>query len=541
MIHRSSWLIGVGFLAIAMAGDDPRQGDETPPTSPAASAARPESPFKLESDEADGLMPDDDVSDTRQEVMEPDEELVESGEISPALLRKIDARMAEVAREIKPVSFTIPDDPPPHEGKLIDIPYLIDAPDLIQVEILEALPGRPISGERLVRPDGTICLEFYGDVYVRGLTPQQAKTRIVLHMRKYLTDEMLGLVDEFPEFDIEAAVPPHTTLEPYLPLPRRGDVIMEPGPEPEDDVQIDFEKLTPEQRDAIRDLLRTREQKKTRPSSSSSKTSRRTIHRVAQETPSAPRPAPVIVVPTEKGNIRVTIEVEGNLENSQPSTRPDSPHQVQGEDKWGEGSMRIIHPSDSDRVFVDVTAYNHDVYFVQGDVTASGRLPFTGNETVLDALNYAGGLADTADPANIRLVRPARGDTPAKVYRINYDAIVNEGDARSNLQLFPGDRIVVGRHPTVKSTVALDRALSFVNDATNTMLTSAMMAKQLRTAMQDAQLTPDQVRERVNAWVDMAWPLIEKGEAGVVDEKSFRDFLLESIVPDSKPQAEAPK
>src|SRR5262249_34228226 len=34
--------------------------------------------------------------------------------------------------------------------------YVVEPPDLLLVEVLEALPGRPISGERLVRPDGSI-------------------------------------------------------------------------------------------------------------------------------------------------------------------------------------------------------------------------------------------------------------------------------------------------------------------------------------------------------------------------------------------------
>ena len=65
----------------------------------------------------------------------------------------------------------IPDNPPPHEGAMISLPLVVEPPDLVVVEVLEALPGRPISGERLVRPDGTISLGFYGEVPVRGLTP----------------------------------------------------------------------------------------------------------------------------------------------------------------------------------------------------------------------------------------------------------------------------------------------------------------------------------------------------------------------------------
>ncbi len=70
--------------------------------------------------------------------------------------------------------------------------YVLEPPDLVLVEVLEALPGRPISGERLVRPDGKISLGFYGDVYVAGLTMPEVKEKIVLHLRKFLTDEALG-------------------------------------------------------------------------------------------------------------------------------------------------------------------------------------------------------------------------------------------------------------------------------------------------------------------------------------------------------------
>ena len=59
-------------------------------------------------------------------------------------------------------------------------------------------------------------------------------------------------------------------------------------------------------------------------------------------------------------------------------------------------SSRRSSREDSNRVFVDVTSYNSKVYYVQGDVGVPGQLPITGNETVLDAINYAGGLIPTA-------------------------------------------------------------------------------------------------------------------------------------------------
>ena len=68
--------------------------------------------------------------------------------------------------------------------------------DMISVEVLEALPGRPISGERPVRADGTISLGVYGDLPVAGLTRPEIKVKVVEHMLKFLTDAALGVAAE---------------------------------------------------------------------------------------------------------------------------------------------------------------------------------------------------------------------------------------------------------------------------------------------------------------------------------------------------------
>ncbi len=220
----------------------------------------------------------------------------------------------------------------PNEFKKVSMPdYVVEPPDLILVELLEGLPGRPISGERLVRPDGKISLGWYGDVYVAGLTVPEVKEKIVLHLRKFLQDEQLGLVkgnDETGEWDRD---------------PKTGELIR-------------------------------------------------------------------------------------------------------------------IEPRDSDRLFVDVTAYNSKNYYILGDVAVPGKLPITGNETVLDAINYANGLMPTAAPQNIRLVRPAPpGACCEQILPVNLAAITSGGDPTTNYQLMPGDRIVVYRDPIVRLTVFIDR------------------------------------------------------------------------------------
>src|SRR3954451_9701901 len=88
----------------------------------------------------------------------------------------------------------------PRELNKVSMPdYVVEPPDLILVEVLEVLPGRPISGELLVRPDGKITLGFYGEVYVAGLTPLEIKEKVILHLRKFLSDDQLGLVMPDPD------------------------------------------------------------------------------------------------------------------------------------------------------------------------------------------------------------------------------------------------------------------------------------------------------------------------------------------------------
>jgi hypothetical protein len=71
----------------------------------------------------------------------------------------------------------------------------VRAGENVCIEVFDALPDRPITGERTVSADGTIDLGYYGRVKVAGLTINEAKERIVLHLREYLYDEQLGLVE----------------------------------------------------------------------------------------------------------------------------------------------------------------------------------------------------------------------------------------------------------------------------------------------------------------------------------------------------------
>lgn len=202
--------------------------------------------------------------------------------------------------------------PAPREQRMVSLPaYIVEPPDLIHIEVHEALPGQPITGERLVRPDGTVSLGYYGDVYVAGLTTMEIKEKVTRYLRKYLSDEQLGLI----------------------------------------------------------------------------------------------------------------------------ASDPDHP-----------GKFRAVPAIDSVRVYVEVIGYNSKSYYVVGEVAEPGRMYVTGTDTVLDAINYAGGLTPTAARQNIRLVRPpASGSKARQVLRVDYPAIVYEGDPSTNYQLLAGDRLIVFR------------------------------------------------------------------------------------------------
>ena len=72
-------------------------------------------------------------------------------------------------------------------------PPAIKVGQTIVVEVLEALPGRPIQADHVVRPDGTISLGFYGDLHVAGLNRYQIKCKVIELLREHLKDEVLGL------------------------------------------------------------------------------------------------------------------------------------------------------------------------------------------------------------------------------------------------------------------------------------------------------------------------------------------------------------
>ena len=169
--------------------------------------------------------------------------------------------------------------------------------------------------------------------------------------------------------------------------------------------------------------------------------------------------------------------------------------------------------TDSNHVFVDVGKASHSkTYYVQGDVGTPGKLPWTANETVLDALNYAKGFLNTADPKNIRLVRPGRAGKPARVYKVDYEAILERGEIEQNYQLFPGDRLIVGRDPVVQTTIEIDRIAAPMQTVFNTMLQHSFAVRGLTQSLfgDPSAATPGEREALVKEWADFWWRIAER-------------------------------
>jgi polysaccharide export outer membrane protein len=118
----------------------------------------------------------------------------------------------------------------------------------------------------------------------------------------------------------------------------------------------------------------------------------------------------------------------------------------------------LSHYTQEPQVYVDVASFNSKVYYVLGQVQQTGRLPVTGKETVLDALTLAGGLTNYAKLRGVYVVRPS--EEGERVLRVDYRAIVDRGDVRTNYQLMPGDRVVVQGTKGFRTSVFFDNFLT---------------------------------------------------------------------------------
>ncbi len=113
---------------------------------------------------------------------------------------------------------------------------------------------------------------------------------------------------------------------------------------------------------------------------------------------------------------------------------------------------------------LEIIGYNSKVYYMIYDGASAGqqvvRLPITGNETVLDAVSQMSGLPVVADQKQIWISRPSTDTCPCQTLPVDWKAITECADTRTNYQLIPGDRIFVKAYAATTADVKMARVLA---------------------------------------------------------------------------------
>lgn len=101
-------------------------------------------------------------------------------------------------------------------------------------------------------------------------------------------------------------------------------------------------------------------------------------------------------------------------------------------------------------VTVTVVGFNSQEIYVWGEVARVGPLPYTGEMTIMEALNRAGGLLGRAEPKAVQVNRDG------KVWKVNLEDIVINGKTKDNIYLQPGDVVFVPLNGFARVGFALD-------------------------------------------------------------------------------------
>ena len=97
----------------------------------------------------------------------------------------------------------------------------------------------------------------------------------------------------------------------------------------------------------------------------------------------------------------------------------------------------IVHP----QVTVIVAQMSSLRIYVLGQVTRGGAYPLVPDMTVMQALSIAGGFTPYANLKKIYVMRKEKGAD--KIYGVNYKEVISGRKTEQNIQLKPGDTIVV--------------------------------------------------------------------------------------------------
>jgi polysaccharide export outer membrane protein len=107
-------------------------------------------------------------------------------------------------------------------------------------------------------------------------------------------------------------------------------------------------------------------------------------------------------------------------------------------DKVAESAKRFI---EDPAVTVIVKAINSRKVFITGQVAKPGPYPLMAPTTVLQLISMAGGLSEFADQKGITVMRVENGKPVS--FRFNYKDVTKRKNLGQNIELKPGDTVIV--------------------------------------------------------------------------------------------------
>jgi polysaccharide export outer membrane protein len=112
-------------------------------------------------------------------------------------------------------------------------------------------------------------------------------------------------------------------------------------------------------------------------------------------------------------------------------------------DKITEEAKRFLE--DDPVVTVVVKQINSRKVYITGQVARPGPYPIGDHMTVMQLISLAGGLGEYAKKKNIVIIRETGSKPGAKpvTFRFNYEDILNLRNLGSNIELKPGDTVIV--------------------------------------------------------------------------------------------------
>lgn len=137
-------------------------------------------------------------------------------------------------------------------------------------------------------------------------------------------------------------------------------------------------------------------------------------------------------------------------------------------------------------VAVDVVQFNSKPYYVITDGAGFGegvfRFPITGGENVLDAIANIQGLPQVASKRHVWVARRGPGgyECPDQILPVDWCAIAQCGDIRTNYQILPGDRIYIMSQPLIRTNIWIQKVLGPIQQALGITLLGSETVRSVR-------------------------------------------------------------